>query len=120
MEWTTVQHLDLRHVGRSSKPFQPHAATFHPTQALVAVAAGTYIIEFDAYTGSKISSINIGAPVVRMSYSPTSGHAVVAILEVRKKSSAVHLFILEILLGVIHDIFQKTLHSSRRVHQDYY
>lgn len=81
MEWTTVQHLDLRHVGRSSKPFQPHAATFHPTQALVAVAAGTYIIEFDAYTGSKISSINIGAPVVRMSYSPTSGHAVVAILE---------------------------------------
>ncbi|XP_071711528.1 uncharacterized protein [Rutidosis leptorrhynchoides] len=83
MEWTTVQHLDLRHVGRSSKPFQPHAATFHPTQALVAVAAGTYIIEFDAYTGSKISSINIGAPVVRMSYSPTSGHAVVAILEIR-------------------------------------
>ncbi|MFS7974001.1 putative transcription factor WD40-like family [Helianthus anomalus] len=81
MEWTTVQHLDLRHVGRSSKPFQPHAATFHPSQALVAVAAGTYIIEFDAYTGSKISSINIGAPVVRMSYSPTSGHAVVAILE---------------------------------------
>ncbi|XP_076883189.1 uncharacterized protein LOC143531871 [Bidens hawaiensis] len=81
MEWTTVQHLDLRHVGRSSKPFQPHAATFHPTQALVAVAAGTYIIEFDAYTGSKISSINIGAPVVKMSYSPTSGHAVVAILE---------------------------------------
>lgn len=81
MEWTTVQHLDLRHVGRSSKPFQPHAATFHPSQALVAVAAGTYIIEFDAYTGSKISSINIGAPVVKMSYSPTSGHAVVAILE---------------------------------------
>ncbi|KAI3697997.1 hypothetical protein L6452_31106 [Arctium lappa] len=81
MEWTTVQHLDLRHVGRSSKPFQPHAATFHPTQALVAVAAGNYVIEFDAYTGSKISSINIGAPVVRMSYSPTSGHAVVAILE---------------------------------------
>lgn len=39
-------------------------------------------VEFDAYTGSKISSIDIGAPVVRMSYSPTSGHAVVAILEV--------------------------------------
>ena len=38
--------------------------------------------EFDAMTGSKISSINIGSPVVRMSYSPTSGHAVVAILEV--------------------------------------
>lgn len=38
--------------------------------------------EFDALTGSKISSIDIGAPVVRMSYSPTSGHAVIAILEV--------------------------------------
>ncbi|KAK4593298.1 hypothetical protein RGQ29_017422 [Quercus rubra] len=38
-------------------------------------------IEFDALTGSKISSIDIGAPVVRMSYSPTSGHAVIAILE---------------------------------------
>lgn len=29
-----------------------------------------------------MSSIDIGAPVVRMSYSPTSSHAVVAILEV--------------------------------------
>lgn len=38
--------------------------------------------EFDAFTGSKISSIDIGASVVRMSYSPTSGHAVIAILEV--------------------------------------
>ena len=38
--------------------------------------------EFDALTGSKVSSIDIGAPVVRMSYSPTSSHAVVAILEV--------------------------------------
>ncbi|KAA8531720.1 hypothetical protein F0562_006562 [Nyssa sinensis] len=81
MEWATLQHLDLRHVGRSSKPMQPHAAAFHPTQALIAVATGTYIIEFDACTGSKISSINIGTPVVRMSYSPTSGHAVIAILE---------------------------------------
>ncbi|XP_030498317.2 uncharacterized protein LOC115713962 isoform X2 [Cannabis sativa] len=81
MEWTTVQHLDLRHVGRGLKPLQPHAATFHPHQALVAVAIGSYIIEFDAITGSKLSSINIGSPVVRMSYSPTSGHAVVAILE---------------------------------------
>ncbi len=38
--------------------------------------------EFDALTGSKISSIDIGAPAVRMAYSPTSGHAVIAILEV--------------------------------------
>lgn len=81
MEWATLQHLDLRHVGRSSKPLQPHAVAFHPTQALAAAAIGSYITEFDVYTGSKIASIDIGSPVVRMSYSPTSGHAVVAILE---------------------------------------
>lgn len=36
----------------------------------------------DALTGCKISSIDIGVPVIRMSYSPTSGHSVIAILEV--------------------------------------
>lgn len=81
MEWTTVQHLDLRHFGRNPKLLQPHAAAFHPSQTLIAAAIGTYIIEFDAYTGSKISSIDMGAAVVRMSYSPTSGHTVIAILE---------------------------------------
>ncbi|KAK7346531.1 hypothetical protein VNO80_21052 [Phaseolus coccineus] len=81
MEWTTLQHLDLRHVGRGVRPLQPHAASFHPHQALVAVAIGTYIVEFDALTGSKISALDIGAPVVRMSYSPTSGHTVIAILQ---------------------------------------
>ncbi|KAL5099300.1 hypothetical protein RYX36_003627 [Vicia faba] len=81
MEWTTLQHLDLRHVGRGVVPYQPHAASFHSHQALVAVAIGTYIVEFDALTGSKISALDIGAPVVRMSYSPTSGHTVVAILQ---------------------------------------
>ncbi|KAK9682127.1 hypothetical protein RND81_10G052700 [Saponaria officinalis] len=81
MEWATIQHLDLRHVGREAKPLQPHAAAFHPHQALIATAVGKYIIEFDAITGSKISTIDIGAPVVRMSYSPTSGHVVIAILE---------------------------------------
>uniref|UniRef100_A0A803ML68 Transducin/WD40 repeat-like superfamily protein n=1 Tax=Chenopodium quinoa TaxID=63459 RepID=A0A803ML68_CHEQI len=81
MEWTTIQHLDLRHVGREAKPLQPHAAAFHPSQALIATAVGKYIIEFDALTGSKISTIDIGSPVVRMSYSPTSGHVVIAILE---------------------------------------
>ncbi|KAI4314946.1 hypothetical protein L6164_027803 [Bauhinia variegata] len=81
MEWTTLQHLDLRHVGRGVRPLQPHAASFHPHQALVAVAIGTYIVEFDALTGSKIAALDIGAPVVRMSYSPTSGHTVVAILQ---------------------------------------
>ena len=44
MEWATLQHLDLRHVGRSSKSLQPHAATFHPTLAIVAAAVGTHII----------------------------------------------------------------------------
>ncbi|GKE13022.1 hypothetical protein Tco_1416573 [Tanacetum coccineum] len=46
---------------------------------------GKYVIiaEFDAYTSSKMSSTNIDALVVRMSYSPTSGHDVVAILKVR-------------------------------------
>lgn len=38
--------------------------------------------EFDTLTGSRIASIDINSPVVRMAYSPTSGHAVVAILEV--------------------------------------
>ncbi|RDX80621.1 hypothetical protein CR513_38809, partial [Mucuna pruriens] len=81
MEWTTLQHLDLRHVGRGVRPLQPHAATFHPHLVLVAVAIGTYIVEFDALTGSKISALDIGAPVVRMSYSPTRGHTVIAILQ---------------------------------------
>ncbi|KAK7309225.1 hypothetical protein RJT34_05777 [Clitoria ternatea] len=81
MEWTTLQHLDLRHVGRGVRPLQPHVASFHPHQALVAIAIGTYIIEFDALTGSKISALDIGAPVVRMSYSPTCGHTVIAILQ---------------------------------------
>lgn len=81
MEWATLQHLDLRHVGRSTKPLQPHAVAFHPTQALVAAAIGSYITEFDVYTGCKIASIDIGAPVVRMAYNPTSGHAIIAILE---------------------------------------
>lgn len=76
-----MQHLDLRHPSRSSRPSQPHASAFHPTQALVSAAVGTRIIEFDAYTGSKIASIDIGSPVVRMAYSPTAGHSLIAILE---------------------------------------
>lgn len=38
--------------------------------------------EFDAYTGSKIASVDIGSPVVRMAYSPTAGHSLIAVLEV--------------------------------------
>ncbi|KAL9378370.1 hypothetical protein Peur_029705 [Populus x canadensis] len=82
MEWTTVQHLDLRHVARGfHKPLQPHAAAFHPTQTLIAAAIGTSIIEFDAVTGSKLSSIDIGASVLRMAYSPNTSHAVIAMVE---------------------------------------
>lgn len=40
------------------------------------------VAEFDALTGSKLATIDIGSPVVRMAYSPTSGHSVIAILEV--------------------------------------
>ncbi|XP_073037867.1 uncharacterized protein [Primulina eburnea] len=81
MEWATVQHLDLRHADRSSKPLQPHAAAFHPTQAIVSAAIGTCIVEFDAYTGSKIASVDIDSPVVRMEYNPIGGHSLIAILE---------------------------------------
>ncbi|OEL35932.1 hypothetical protein BAE44_0003049 [Dichanthelium oligosanthes] len=85
MEWTTVQHLDLRHSGgrrgASARPMQPHAAAFRASQAIVAVAIGTHVVEFDALTGSKIASIDLGARVVRMAYSPTTSHVVIAILE---------------------------------------
>jgi hypothetical protein len=60
---------------------QPHAAAFRASQAIVAVAIGTHVVEFDALTGSKIASIDLGARVVRMAYSPTTGHVVIAILE---------------------------------------
>ncbi|XP_078433538.1 transducin/WD40 repeat-like superfamily protein [Wolffia australiana] len=81
MEWESVLRLDLRHVGRGSKTLQPHAAAFHPVQGLIAVAIGTHIVEFDAFSGCKICSIEVGSPVVRMAYSPTSRHAVISILE---------------------------------------
>lgn len=41
-----------------------------------------YYAEFDTLTGSRIAAIEINSPVVRMAYSPTSSHAIVAILEV--------------------------------------
>ncbi|KAI4386694.1 hypothetical protein MLD38_004605 [Melastoma candidum] len=81
MEWSTVQHLDLRYIGRGLKPLQPHAAAFHPHQAVVAVAIGSYIVEYDVLTGSKIAAIEVDSPVVRMAYSPTSSRTVIAILE---------------------------------------
>ena len=39
--------------------------------------------EFDALTGSKIALVDLGARVVRMAYSPTASHVIIAILEVR-------------------------------------
>ncbi|OAE26773.1 hypothetical protein AXG93_1129s1220 [Marchantia polymorpha subsp. ruderalis] len=81
MEWITTQHLDLS-PGRAGAPsVQPHCAAFHHSQALFAAAVGRHIIEFDALTGCKLSSIDIGAPVVRMAYSPAGGHIIVAVLE---------------------------------------
>lgn len=48
MEWSTVQHLDLRHSGgrrgASARPMQPHAAAFRSSQAIVAVAIGTHVV----------------------------------------------------------------------------
>lgn len=41
-----------------------------------------FVTEFDALTGSKLASIDVGARVVRMQYSPTSGRTVISILEV--------------------------------------
>lgn len=80
-----MQHLDLRHSGgrrgASARPMQPHAAAFRSSQAIVAVAIGTHVVEFDALSGSKIASIDLGARVVRMAYSPTTSHVVIAILE---------------------------------------
>lgn len=81
MEWVTMQHLDLRQVARGVKLLQPHCGAFHHTQALLAAAVGRYIVEFDALTGCKLSAIDIGAPVVRMEYSPAGGHIVIAVLE---------------------------------------
>lgn len=45
--------------------------------------------EFDALSGSKIASIDLGARVVRMAYSPTTSHVVIAILEVCIRASLV-------------------------------
>lgn len=66
MEWTTVQHLDLRHVGRGLKPLQPHAAAFHSHQALVAVAIGSYIIGKNSAIFSQLlqSSVSIFSRIV--------------------------------------------------------
>lgn len=62
MEWATVQHLDLRHVGRGQKLLQPHAAAFHPTQALVAAAIGNYIIGVTYFLSWRSHIHNISSP----------------------------------------------------------
>ena len=38
--------------------------------------------EYDVFTGCKLSSVDIGASVVRLGYSPAGGHVIVAALEV--------------------------------------
>lgn len=81
MKWVATQHLDLQPVRSGAPAVQPHCAAFHHSQALIAVAVGRNIVEFDALTGCKLSSIDIGAVVVRMAYSPAGGHVIIAILE---------------------------------------
>ncbi|GLJ44307.1 hypothetical protein SUGI_0927300 [Cryptomeria japonica] len=83
MEWFPLQHLDLRGHKHKHKQHQqsPQCGAFHHSQALFAAALDKYILEFDALTGCKLSTIDIGAPVVQMSYSPAGGHIVIAVLE---------------------------------------
>lgn len=81
MEWTTVHHLDINATGRGAQSLQPHHAAFHQTQALLAVAVGQYIHEYDVLTGCKLASIDVGAPAVRMAYSPVTGHTIITVLE---------------------------------------
>ncbi|KAK6938452.1 C2 domain [Dillenia turbinata] len=47
----------------------------------IGIEFDVYDGEFDAFTGCKVASINISAPVVRMSYCPTSEHAIIATLQ---------------------------------------
>lgn len=60
MEWTTVQHLDLRHSGgrrgASARPMQPHAAAFRSSQAIVAVAIGTHVVGVFSLTPLRLPS----------------------------------------------------------------
>ncbi|XP_024518338.1 uncharacterized protein LOC9639327 [Selaginella moellendorffii] len=79
MEWTARQYLEVQ--GAQSDGARPQCGAFHHSQALFAAAVGQHITEFDALTGCKLSSINIGASVVRMAYSPAGGHVIVAVLE---------------------------------------
>ncbi|KAJ7550857.1 hypothetical protein O6H91_07G121700 [Diphasiastrum complanatum] len=85
MEWVTTQHLDLRPMRSAlqvTQQQQPQCGAFHHSQALFAAAVGNHITEFDALTGCKLSSIDIGGIVVRMAYSPAGGHLIIAVLEV--------------------------------------
>jgi hypothetical protein len=81
MEWLTTRQLRLQSVGEGTE--QAQAAAFHPTQAILAVAVGRNIIEFDALTGCKLSSVDIGGSVVKLAYSPAGGHVLLAVLQVR-------------------------------------
>lgn len=67
----------------------------------------SFFLEFDALTGSKISSIDIGSPVVRMSYSPTSGHALISILEVSLFTITVNFFLNLFCLASMNFFFYK-------------
>ncbi|KAI5057844.1 hypothetical protein GOP47_0027859 [Adiantum capillus-veneris] len=76
MEWITTHHLD---VGAGIQ--QTHHSAFHPSLPLLAVAVGRHIHEYDVLMGCKLASIDVGAPAVRMAYSPAGGHSIIAVLE---------------------------------------
>ena len=67
--------------GRSLAASQPHRRTFHYTHALLAAVVGRHIVEFYALIGYRISTIDIGTPVIQIPYSLAGDHIVIAVLE---------------------------------------
>lgn len=68
---------------RSQTKGRVHTVVSLNIEELITCAIYLSATEFDALTGCKLSSIDIGATVVRMAYSPAGGHVIVAVLEVR-------------------------------------
>ncbi|GBG72188.1 hypothetical protein CBR_g11121 [Chara braunii] len=87
MEWLTCRLLDVSpSVGSGGAKIcgglqQAQCAAFHPTEALVAVAVGRVILEFDVLVGSKLACMDMGGTVMKMAYCPSGGHTIVAVLE---------------------------------------
>ncbi|WJX52766.1 hypothetical protein P8452_38839 [Trifolium repens] len=69
-------------IGKECGDLWPRIASAANTNWYVTNCVVSMHAEFAALTGSKISALDIDAPVVRMAYSPTYGHIVVAVLQV--------------------------------------